>query len=116
MADVNIFTGRDPRVSGALKRITKLEEQQMALVDDFRARAEKLDTLEASVREAFTVVRERLSALEASNADAETMKAELASIGSEMDQSLGEIGGIVTANTTPPTPDAEPPTPEPPQP
>lgn len=108
MGDVHIYTGHDPRLTEALDRLEKLEDWQVALVDEFRQRAEHLRNLEASVAEAFKVVRERLSTLETSNMDAEAMKAELGTIGKEMDESLTDIGGIVTANTEPaPQPLAE---------
>ena len=109
MGDVHIHVnGCVAPGSEALDRIAALERLQaehgerfMALVDEFRQRAEALNTLEASVTEAFRVVRERLTALETSNMDAEAMKAELATIGAEMDSSLTDIGAIVTANTGP---------------
>lgn len=101
MGDVHIYTGHDPRIGDALERLEKLEDWKVALVDEFRQRVERLNTLEASVAEGFRVVRERLATLEASNMDAETMKAELATIGREMDESMTDIGGIVTANTNP---------------
>lgn len=76
----------------------------MALVDEFRQRAEPKRDPKAAYAEIFAVVQERVATLRDGDYTVDQMRAELDVICREMVDSLPAIGDIVVANTAPAPP------------
>jgi hypothetical protein len=76
----------------------------MALVDEFRQRAEPKRDAKAAYAEIFAVLGERIAVLRDGDYTVEDIKAELDVLCCEMVDSLESIGDIVIANTAPAPP------------